>query len=760
MTNRSDTFGRLLKGAINSIATYESKTAPIIEEELAAKVHLAGSAIQWYKAGYLPPDPHTVEIIAEAAVRRGYLNRDWLRHFLHAARYPNADRLIEQLCPSDPVRPRPPRVYQNLPPPTYSQFVMRKEAFAEVMNGLGRRSAAVVIMGLGGNGKTSLAREVAASCLKSDGSFPTFDAAVWVSDKDRPGTTNLSIVLDEIARILNYPDFMQFEHDEKRYEVEQLLRRQRVLVCVDNFETITDGALLSWLLTMPEPSKTLITTREYRREYRRGGWPVELRGMSDTEARELVNERLRVLRIEKLVTEGALLEPLVVATGGNPKAIEITLGIVKYERRPLQQVVDDLHVARGELFDDLFTRAWALLDDAARRILLVMTFFPASASGEALGATADVQRFAFDRAVERLADLALLDVQQADLSSLPRYTLHPLVRAFAGAKMMTEYQRLATEAREQWVRWYSTLAIRAEDPVNFPALQFEADNLVSVIQWLTGNGRMADAVEVFHRARHLLFAEGRWEALLRIADEIAVWAEASGEPEALDVIIDFPINIFRQQKAFAQGQAWLDRIQLAADRLKGEQLQASVWLAQGRLLYSQDDFSRGEEFVNKALNIFRKYNNLRKIVQSLNSLGNLYLRAQKYTDATGYYQDALKVMSVTTSQMPDAFYWNTILRGNIGITMARQKRYEEARTILNEIEGNLTDQTDFAETYAVLALCEYRLGNRQRAYELRKKVDSVIERLCLPRPICEEDAEWMQIQDQPAINALIDPAGR
>jgi hypothetical protein len=60
MSNRSETFGRLLKGAINSIATYEGKTAPIIEEELAEKVGLAGSAIQRYKSGYLPPEPRTI----------------------------------------------------------------------------------------------------------------------------------------------------------------------------------------------------------------------------------------------------------------------------------------------------------------------------------------------------------------------------------------------------------------------------------------------------------------------------------------------------------------------------------------------------------------------------------------------------------------------------------------------------------------------------------------------------------------------------
>ena len=50
----------------------------------------------------------------------------------------------------------------------------------------------MLIVGLGGNGKTSLAREVAARCLTDASNAPRFDAVVWVSDKDRPGMTNLS----------------------------------------------------------------------------------------------------------------------------------------------------------------------------------------------------------------------------------------------------------------------------------------------------------------------------------------------------------------------------------------------------------------------------------------------------------------------------------------------------------------------------------------------------------------------------------------
>jgi LuxR family glucitol operon transcriptional activator len=413
------------------------------------------------------------------------LGREWLERFLHAARYPAAEKLLDELCPAHAPRPKLERVYENLPAPTYDQFVMRQQAFAEVVDGLSQRSAAVLIVGLGGNGKTSMAREVAAHCLQDEGDAPRFDAVVWVSDKDNPGTTNQSTVLDTIARTLDYPGFTQFAHDEKQYEVEQLLRRQKVLLIIDNAETITDGALFTWLLRLPEPSKAIITTRE-RHRILWSSWLVELRGMSEEEARTLLQQRLERLRIAHLVHDQTQLEPLLAATGGNPKAITMVAGLLKYERRPLQQIIDDLYEARGDLFDDLFSRAWTLLDEAGKRILMAMTFFPDSASGEALSTTADVTGFDFVQAVERLTDLSLLDVQQADLTSEPRYVLHPLVRAFAAAQLV-ELADFEKAARGRWVSWYVELASRVgycwDDPAKLSLLDSDNQTIQAVAKW-------------------------------------------------------------------------------------------------------------------------------------------------------------------------------------------------------------------------------------------------------------------------------------
>jgi len=447
---------------------------------------------------------------------------------------------------------------------------MRQQAFAEVLDGLQQRSAAVLIIGLGGNGKTSVAREIAAHCLHSDDAVVRFDAVVWVSDKDRPGTTNLSIVLDEIARTLDYPGFAHFEHEEKQREVEQLLRRQRVLLIVDNFETVTDNALLTWLLRLPEPSKVIITTREYRREFRRGGWPVELRGMSEDEAWELMNQRMRTLRIEHIVADHALLEPLLTATGGNPKAIGMTLGLIKYERRPLQQIVEDLYAARGELFADLFTRAWSLLDETAQKVILAMTFFPDSAGSEALAATADMQPHFFDRARDVLSDLALLDVQQADLRELPRYTLHPLVRSFLKSKLLVR-PGFELDARERLLAWYRSFLMRREqiesDTERLNMLDVEHHALFALGTWAYQHHRFVDALSLVSRLEHYYFVRGIWDKKLK-ADLICIEAaraqyELSHEVRYVNEevkILAFHVQILSKQGDIEEATKYLSRL--------------------------------------------------------------------------------------------------------------------------------------------------------------------------------------------------------
>ena len=566
MASRSDTFGRLLKAGISSIANCEGRTAPAIEDELGVLIGVAGYTIQRYKAGYVPPEPGAVRILAEACVRRGFLNRTWLASFLQAARYPHSHALIDELCPPGPAQPRAERVYANLPAPTYSQFIMRPDAYADVLDGLRQRSAVILIASLGGMGKTSLAREVAAACLLP-GANPRFDAAVWVSDKDRPGATNLSLVLDEIARTLDYPGLAQFAFDEKRREAEQLLRRMRVLVVLDNFETVTDAALADWLLRLPEPSKAIITTREYRRAFR-SSWPIDLGGMTDAEARALIAERLRVLKLDRAGIDTEQLAPLIAAAGGNPKALELALGLMKYEHRPLAQLLGDLQTARGTLFDDLFERAWALLDGPARDVLLALPLFASGAAADALAETAGVRAADFERATELLADLTLLHVHQAGLSAPIRFTQHPLVRAFAQARLAGQ-PAFEQAARLRWLGWYRALAAQVgfcwNDLARLDWLDPEHETLYAAIEWALGAGHDAAAIDLIEGVRYYYNVRGIWDERQSIHAMRAAAARRLGDAANEALGLAFDIEVLSKQGTLDAAGALLPRLLELAD---------------------------------------------------------------------------------------------------------------------------------------------------------------------------------------------------
>jgi hypothetical protein len=533
-TKKNDEFGRLLSGAINSIAIYEGKSAPAIETSLGNSIGLSGASIQRYKRGHVPPDYRTVKMLAEHSVKRAFLSRRWLSRFLHTASYPNPDEVLDELCPAtliDPATSALPR--HNLPPATYAQFVKRPKPFGDVLDALRQRTAMVVVHSLGGMGKTSLAREVAAHCIQADSESPTFDCAVWVTDRDQPGHTNLGVVLDEIARTLGYDSLLDRNELDKRRGIEQILRSQRVLLVVDNFETIGDNALLNWLLKLPEPSKVLITTREYRREYRNGTWPIELSGFNNDEAELFVHQRLRHLRLDQVTYDRIQIRNLIEVTGGNPKAMEMALGNLKHARHTLQQVIDDLRSAHGEIFGLLFESNWSLLDEATRRVLLAATLFRPSAAQEALAATADVRTNTFQRALDQLVDLSLLDIWQKDLDHKPRYALHPLVRAFATAEMKKD-KELELAAHNRALDWLIRLSGQVgycrNDLARLDLLDPERDILHDAIQWAHRQGKTDKVLQLTQGVGYYCYVRGLLNREPNINLLAAESAHALGQP--------------------------------------------------------------------------------------------------------------------------------------------------------------------------------------------------------------------------------------
>lgn len=412
----------------------------------------------------------------------------------------------------------------NLPPPSYSQFIMREAAFKDVFECLEGRNSAVLIVGMGGMGKTSLARETAGLCLVDPSRAPQYDAAIWVSDEANPGTTTLDTIFDEIARTLDYPGLTQLNSAEKQNRIKKLLREQQVLIVVDNFETVKDPNVTEWIVKyLPEPSKALITSRKLDRSLWRT-CPVELQGMEGTEAREFIKQQSSLLKMENLTDAQSKI--LIDTTGGNPFAIELIISYLQRRNAPFAQTLDYLYTLGNELFDHLFTTAWESLDEHAQEILMLITLFPDSVSKEALlrVSESEQRQFSFDRCLDNLLDLSL--IKKIGPIDLIRYSIHPLVRTFATEKLMAN-SIFNEDARKRWLEWITSFLANVEWPWNdlgkLNDLRAEEAIGYAAIKWAATNQLHPQVIKLAKGLDHYYYVRGHWDKKAEI-DQLRIEA--------------------------------------------------------------------------------------------------------------------------------------------------------------------------------------------------------------------------------------------
>lgn len=521
---RNEYFGKLLKTGIQSISTVEGVVNTVIEEELATEVGLTGAAIQKYKTGKIPNDNNLIRNIAISAVRRGMMGYVWAKQFLDEANYPATYNLLEELFPSKSDIQKEEILDDNLPAPSYSKFVMRTKEFDSIVDGLQNRSAIVLIRSFGGMGKTSLAREVASQCISKQKEYawlPKFETAIWVTDANSPGTTNLTVVMDTIANTLGFHEISKLPYEDKSNEISRILKMNKILLIVDNFETIKDDALLKWLTILPEPSKCIITTREYHRAFRNNTRDIELGGMNKSEAHEFVKNKMTDLDISQTKNKVEDFDPLVNTCGGNPKAIEMALGIIKHDKRTLKATLEELVSIKGELFKDLFKRAWDLLNEDAKNILRLMAMFPYGTKEWPLSKISMISENDLQSALSKLIDLSLINTKEEGISVEPFYFLHPLVNAFANQKLK-ESSDFDKSTRVNWLNYYKELSSQIgfcwKDIEKLKILDEDGlrEGIEYAIEWANNNKDFDAVIAISENIKYYFYIRGIWSSKLNL----------------------------------------------------------------------------------------------------------------------------------------------------------------------------------------------------------------------------------------------------
>jgi hypothetical protein len=312
----------------------------------------------------------------------------------------------------------------------------------------------VGIDGMGGIGKTALAREVAVRCAEEK----LFTRVIWEQaprkyPRGRFGAKRggekftYSTVLDKIARQAGAMEILNLNKKEKEVQIAQLLHAQRLLIILDNLETSYESQdeIAQKLLALLGPSKTVLTSRL---RFKSDLLAIHLSGLKEMDAQHLIEQEADdkgVIQAKSITEEG--LRAIVSSTGGSPLAIKFVVGqLALLPVETVLNMLEKIQVPKDErdegdyirFYKKILLPSWLLLSDEAKRLLISMTVFEPQLGGTLpiIQQITRLEETSLIAQIEELWRFSFVEIQTSRPSGQVRYYLHPLTHHFVLADIV------------------------------------------------------------------------------------------------------------------------------------------------------------------------------------------------------------------------------------------------------------------------------------------------------------------------------------
>jgi hypothetical protein len=276
------------------------------------------------------------------------------------------------------------RLVNNLPAPPYHCFVGREEQMTQLHKLLLHENTRLLqVDGIGGVGKTSLAYNYCKNLIDNDLEHE-FDFLVWMSSKRTVFTpdgeqliknyiASYHDVISEIcAFVSENTDVLDFSDAVEK--VSQFLNQHKVLLVIDNMETLLEDDLINFLFNLPRTAKAILTTRESISNFQMSRmtlqgflWPNEFQTFLESEYYRLCNKSFHVEygKYEQLIHK---------YTKGMPLAVQLVINQLILNA-PVEFVINGLK--SGETYERLlsfcFEGSIQRLDDIQVDLLYILS---------------------------------------------------------------------------------------------------------------------------------------------------------------------------------------------------------------------------------------------------------------------------------------------------------------------------------------------------------------------------------------------------
>ncbi len=618
--------------------------------------------------------------------------------------------------------PRPLPLQPNLPR-YLTPFFGRKKRLAQLEKLLtDPKYPLLTIVGPGGVGKTRLALQAARRQVMK------FQHGIFFVPL--AGVESPAFLIPAIAQALDF-DFA----GRKETEAQLLdhLRQKEMLLVLDNFEHLLEGAALILKIIQNAPGvKILITSHEalrYQAEYviRLKGLPVPERG--NVQAATCASVQLFAERAARASGEFSLQadnQPDVIQIcrylDGFPLGIELAASwvgkltcseIVEAIQENLDFLVTSLRdvPARHRSLRAVFERSWQMLTREERRLLAQISVFRGGFQWNAARAVIGTQ---VDRELSSLVEKSLL--RRTDTG---RYEMHELLRQFAAEK---HWQRGGGKKRDEdssffphpasmkarHSAYYLSLAGSLEQALYGQEsrkasrkMRTEIDNIREAWRWaitqpdfntldqglmglsrfytLTGRYQEGEMMfgEAIKRARDLSVATGHPETKLVLGKLLAGQAHFFTERGLFDQAIASARQVVAQAEELPEGEGTI-------------YLMVMGNLLWGRARYLQGEYKAAHSLLEQALSLAQDARSQKKTAQAhlegsapllsctleadcLRNLGNYFYFTSSIPEAQCYFNQALHIYRATGDIWGESA---TLI--NLGVVSRAKQDYEAA----------------------------------------------------------------------------------
>ncbi len=442
-----------------------------------------------------------------------------------------AASLTPVLAENPPASPR--RAIVNLPTPV-TKFVGREREMAEVKARLHNPGCRLLTLtGPGGIGKSRLALQAALNLAGELAAHGNSSAGAAFSDGvffvPLAGVSSSEFLVSAIAEALR---FSFYGGDDVRVQLLAHLRDQNVLLVLDNFEHLLDGAsLLADVLSGAPGVKFLVTSQE--RINLHGEWLLEVDGMTfpvgavaagmvptDYAAVQLFVECARRVESGFSLTPETLPAVLRIcqAVAGMPLGLELAAAwvrsispaeVARELERSLSILTSTLRDVpeRHRSLEAVFAHSWQRLSDRERTIYRRLSLFGGGFEREAAQEVAGAS----------LADLsALVDKSLLRRSADGRYGMHGLLRKYAQAKLKEAGE--VAPIRDAHLAYFHTLTLRADPGLRgdsqlewLTRLETEYDNLRMAMKWAMESESVETGQEMAGALARFWYLRGYWQ---------------------------------------------------------------------------------------------------------------------------------------------------------------------------------------------------------------------------------------------------------